>query len=126
MSRVTCQVSHVRCHHILFKLIFFLDKGVELVGGGSVINGPTPFSCSSSSHSNLKYLQHYNFDSFYTLRCTKLVSKNRPEKNCINHGAINLFADLHVFVSLDSFLVYLFTSIVHQDLDQYSGLQIAF
>ena len=50
MSCVTCQVSHVRFHgpvsrvkfHIFFLL--FLEKLVELVGGGSVTNGATPSS----------------------------------------------------------------------------------
>ena len=38
MSYVTCHVSHVMCHmsHLV------LDKVVELVGGGSVINGAYP------------------------------------------------------------------------------------
>ena len=38
VSRVTCQVSRVR--HNFFLL--FLDKVVELVGEGSVINGAYP------------------------------------------------------------------------------------
>ena len=37
MSRVTCHMSHVTCH-----FFFFLDKVVELIGGGSVINGAYP------------------------------------------------------------------------------------
>ena len=52
VSRVTCHVSHVTCQkkkiYILIKkkLFFFylkkMDKVVELVGGGSVINGAYP------------------------------------------------------------------------------------
>ena len=56
VSHVTCHVSHVTCHVstvILFFYIFLdkkkknnlhknLDKVVELVGGGSVINGAYP------------------------------------------------------------------------------------
>ena len=39
---VTCQVSGVRCHVsgvtcLMFFLLFFLDKVVGLVGGGSVL-----------------------------------------------------------------------------------------
>ena len=43
MLRVMCQLSRVRCHmsHIII-LFFYLDKVVELVGGGSVINGAYP------------------------------------------------------------------------------------
>ena len=46
VSGVRCQVSHVRCQvsgvtcHIF--LLLFLDIEVELVGGGSVINGAYP------------------------------------------------------------------------------------
>ena len=39
VSRVTCCVSHVTCH---VSHVTFFYKVVELVGGGSVINGPTP------------------------------------------------------------------------------------
>ena len=41
VSGVLCQMSCVRCHVSGVKLVsvFFFDKGVELVGGGSVING---------------------------------------------------------------------------------------
>ena len=58
MSRVTCHVSRVTCHmskkknnYILFIYFIYLfiflrkkklDKVVELVGGGSVINGAYP------------------------------------------------------------------------------------
>ena len=48
VSGVTCHMSHVRCEvsgvtcqvsHVTFFIYFLLDKVVELVGGGSVING---------------------------------------------------------------------------------------
>ena len=43
-----CQVSGVTCHvtHVFFFSFFLLfsDKLVKLIGGGSVINGPTPSS----------------------------------------------------------------------------------
>ena len=41
VSGVRCQVSGVTCHIkiYLFFFIFFFDNLVELVGGGSVING---------------------------------------------------------------------------------------
>ena len=67
VSRVKCHMSHVTCHvsHVTFFFIFFLylfifffflfyffifyfyffsDKVVELISGGSVINGATPSS----------------------------------------------------------------------------------
>ena len=56
MSPVTCHVSRITCHmshvkknyiYIYFFLIILqkkLDKVVELVGGGSVINRPAPSS----------------------------------------------------------------------------------
>ena len=40
VSGAKCQVSHVGSH--VSKYIFFLDKEVELVGGGSDINGAFP------------------------------------------------------------------------------------
>ena len=43
---VKYHMSHVKCHMFHFVPIF-LDKGVKLVGGGSVING----TCVSSRHS---------------------------------------------------------------------------
>ena len=39
VSHVTCHMSQVRCH----VSPFFMDKVVELVGRGSVINGAYPF-----------------------------------------------------------------------------------
>ena len=39
VSGVRCLVSGVTCH---FFLLLFLDNGVELVGGGSVINRAYP------------------------------------------------------------------------------------
>ena len=45
LSRVTCHVSPVTCHlsHVTCFLLFvFFDKIVELVSGGSVINGAYP------------------------------------------------------------------------------------
>ena len=50
MSYVTCHGSHVTCHvsHVMCNVscviiyIFFLHKVLELVGGGSVINGAYP------------------------------------------------------------------------------------
>ena len=65
MSYVTCHVSHVMCHtscvtcHVshVFSIIIFLDKVLELVGGGSVINGAlTPSSFE---------MNHYSFTTFY-------------------------------------------------------------
>ena len=54
MLGVTCQLSLVRCHvsgvtcHNFFLFFFFssffIDKVLELVGGGSFINGATPSS----------------------------------------------------------------------------------
>ena len=58
MSHVMCHMSHVRCHlsrvtcnmSKKFKTIFIerkkIDKMVELVGGGSVINGAYPVQFS--------------------------------------------------------------------------------
>ena len=43
VSHVTCHISRVTCHLIVFFLLLFsLDKGVKLVGGGCVINRPNP------------------------------------------------------------------------------------
>ena len=43
VSGVRCQVSGVRCqvsqYIYIYIIIYFLDKEVEPVGGGSVING---------------------------------------------------------------------------------------
>ena len=39
VSGVRCQVSSVSCHMLDLSFNFFLDKDVELVGGGSGING---------------------------------------------------------------------------------------
>ena len=45
VSRVTCHVSRVTCHVSRVRFFFFFfDKVVELIGGGSVINGATPSS----------------------------------------------------------------------------------
>ena len=47
---VMCKVSHVMCHvshvtsHVSHFWFFFVYKEVELVGGGSVINGAYPSS----------------------------------------------------------------------------------
>ena len=41
-----CHMSHVTCHGSFVNFFFFSDKMVELVGGGSVIKGPTPSSFS--------------------------------------------------------------------------------
>ena len=48
MSRLTCHMSHVILFYNIFRDFckdFFLDQGVELVVGGSVINGGTPLCC---------------------------------------------------------------------------------
>ena len=42
MSHVKCHMSHVKGY--VSQVIFWGDKVMELVGGGSVIIGPTPFS----------------------------------------------------------------------------------
>ena len=39
MAGVTC---HVSCGTCIFEFVYLLDKVVELVGGGSVINGAYP------------------------------------------------------------------------------------
>ena len=45
VSHVTCHVSHVTCHNFF---LLFSDKVVKLIGGGSVINGPTLSSLFTS------------------------------------------------------------------------------
>ena len=43
LSHVTCHLSHVTCHSsilFLFILFIYFYKGLKLVDGGSVINGP--------------------------------------------------------------------------------------
>ena len=53
-------MSHVACHVSFFLLLFFvLDKAVELVGGGSVIDG---------AHSSL--ICCYSSSSIYTNHVT--------------------------------------------------------
>ena len=55
MSHITCHVSPVTCHlshvnkkiYILFLSFKKIDKVVEIVGGGSVINGAYPVSFDS-------------------------------------------------------------------------------
>ena len=50
LKRVTCHVLHVTCHMSrapFFFLSFFLDKVLELIGGGSVINRATPSSLNT-------------------------------------------------------------------------------
>ena len=42
MSHVTCHMSHVTCRNSFFLFFCFFDKGLKLVGGGSVINRPYP------------------------------------------------------------------------------------
>ena len=42
VSCVICHASHVRCHVSCVMFFFFSDRVVELVGGGSVINGAYP------------------------------------------------------------------------------------
>ena len=44
MSNVACHVSRVACHvsHVTCNFFFIIDKVVELVGLGSVINGAYP------------------------------------------------------------------------------------
>ena len=42
MSHVTCHVSRVTCHISHFIFLFFLDKVVKFIVGGSVINGAYP------------------------------------------------------------------------------------
>ena len=49
---VTCHVSHVTCHNYfyLYFFIFFSDKAVKLLGGGSVINRAYPVQFHSIVH----------------------------------------------------------------------------
>ena len=44
VSCVKCHMSSVTCHYLFIYYLFFLEKEVKLVGGGSVINGATPSS----------------------------------------------------------------------------------
>ena len=71
MSKVTCHMSCVTCQVQLSNLnffILFLGKVVELVGGGSVINGATP----SSSCTNIS-------ETPYPAHCC-VVARNRVAK----------------------------------------------
>ena len=43
ISPVTCHMSCVTCHMSLNLFIYFFDKGVKLVGRGSIINGASLF-----------------------------------------------------------------------------------
>ena len=44
LSCVTCHMSHITCHvsHVTLFFYFFLDRGLKLIGGGSVNNGAYP------------------------------------------------------------------------------------
>ena len=42
VSHVTCHMSHVTCHVLCVTCLFFLDKVVKLIAGGSIINGSYP------------------------------------------------------------------------------------
>ena len=60
MSHVTCHMSHVMCHMSQFFLfffynIFFLDKMVKLICGGSVINGAYPVQFLHSWEQNIYF-----------------------------------------------------------------------
>ena len=58
VSRVTCHVSHVTCHlsHVICHDVFFFGKGLELVGGGSIINGAYPVSFMKASLTSCSHL----------------------------------------------------------------------
>ena len=76
MSGVTCQVSGVRCHlsdvrcqmscvrHNYYSFYLFLEKVVGLVGGGSVINGPTSSSFLRAQSLRKLVKLIFNSDSF--------------------------------------------------------------
>ena len=55
MSCVTCKVSCVMCH--VSRVTFFCVKIVELVGGGSVFNGPTCLVFSEISPIILRWIR---------------------------------------------------------------------
>ena len=42
MALVTCQMSRVKCKFFLLHIFVFLDKVLELVQGGFVMNGAYP------------------------------------------------------------------------------------
>ena len=50
VSHVRCHVSGVRCQVSNIIIISFVYKVVELVGGGSVINGAYPSSLEGFKH----------------------------------------------------------------------------
>ena len=64
MSNVTCHISPAICHmsgvrcQVLKIFFLFIDKVMELVCGGSVINGPTPprFYVTQSGVTVLRFL----------------------------------------------------------------------
>ena len=77
MSCVSCHVSHVMCHVYIYIFFFsssLLDKVVEVVGGGSVINVPTLYK--------IKFL--------YVRRMQKMSQMTRLENNRF-HPNFSLF-----------------------------------
>ena len=73
ISGVTCQVSHVRCH------MHFFYKVVELVGGGSVINGAYPvFFDRAMQLLFLQKAKQYQYLILYYKPLTDIVSLFYP------------------------------------------------
>ena len=81
MAHVMCHLSFVRCYVSGVKCIFF-DKVMKLVGGVSVINGPTPSSfnnCSISrklEESTLDFTYNIMMADSHWLLYTSLISKH--------------------------------------------------
>ena len=85
MSQVTCHVSRVTCHMSLIFVFYFLffcssslEKVVELVGGGFVINGAIPSSSNTT----------YNFSYYLPLKSPG-VSLRSGSKDPLSESDMN-------------------------------------
>ena len=59
MSSVTCHTSRVTCQVILFVIYFLLDKAVELVSRGSVMNMDYPVYLQKKEKKIIFYLNNF-------------------------------------------------------------------
>ena len=84
MSRVMCHMSPVMCHLspvTCCMLLFFFNglkkwtNGVELVGGGSVINGASPSSFSTGR-------------IYKNINCNHCDVQQFPNKKCLVNNVI--------------------------------------
>ena len=99
VSHVTCHVSRDRCHVLGFTCqvahvtsFSLFDNVVELVGGGSVINGPIPSSFHKHDCTNWTYVNIHVAKKFKAVHCEicgKYFKKNWESRNtCQYHQTL--------------------------------------